>query len=431
MGLNLNFDFDVDNDRGLTLTECENIDFLLYRDEYKYTSYFILSYRKGKEFKGNAGNICSQYRENDFIDELPKDYDIYICPNGTRTPKTRSSENLINIQNFVIDIDAHNTKLNADELNIEIDKIINAILDKVKVKPNFINRTGRGIHLWYCIEPCHITFRNTVCCGIDMICQEIEYILSHTYNFKKPPLELDKAASLKLNGLFRFPYSYNTKSNSWSNGELIHTEISNINDIRKTMYQAGYKSEYSSNDYQLFVTKKKKPKKKFNPKYKRDGNDWSGCIFHRKQFLEYLFNTGRVQRGRRMSMLFMMYNILVQLYDTEDANERIRELNESLTEPLPYNELRTMFKTFKFKDKPYNRITNKGFLKLINATDDEIEYFNKSTNARMKEEQKRQAKKEKYNQVIELFNQGMKKTDIAKTLNISRPTIDKIIRESV
>ena len=88
MGLKINHEFDIDNDRGLTLTECDNINFLLYRDNYKYKSFYTLGYRKKNDkFHGMAGSICSIYdEEDDVLDELPKDYDIYICPNGMKTP---------------------------------------------------------------------------------------------------------------------------------------------------------------------------------------------------------------------------------------------------------------------------------------------------------------------------------------------------------
>lgn len=151
---------EFDEKRYLTCTQINHLFYMIYRDT-NYKSHFPLAYidkTVSERFVGYAGAICNKDDDYAFVDEpFPQDVDIYICANGMKTPYRRGSDNLINIQNLVIDIDSHDSTLTIDELNEHIETFEKKLTKKLLVKPNLINRTGRGIHLWYFLEPCHVS----------------------------------------------------------------------------------------------------------------------------------------------------------------------------------------------------------------------------------------------------------------------------------
>lgn len=230
--------------RGMTMTETENIIFLLTRDENIYTSYFIYACRDrrdGDKFIGHAGAIKNNDWDEALDEELPENVDIYICPNGMSTPNSRTKVNLVNIQNLIIDIDAHNATMTIEELNEHINQFEKQLMEKLKVKPNFVHHTGRGLHLWYCIEALHSSLDYVALAVIDMLCKDIQKIMDE---IKENVLSVDNASSQKLNGLFRLPYTYNTTAKMWSFGTMIHKNIKHVNVLKDELMQLGYGSTH-------------------------------------------------------------------------------------------------------------------------------------------------------------------------------------------
>lgn len=405
--------------RGLTITEYEHLCFLLYRSEYKSFNVVSMIDKTGDEdkFVGHAGVICSQeYDKAIELDDFPINADLYICPNGSATPHTRKSEYIVNIQNFVIDIDAHNSTLTTEELNAHINEFEQTLLDGLIVKPNFINHTGRGLHLWYCFQPCYKTMKKIVDSTIDMTIQHIKELMN-----EEEILQLDSPSSFKLNGLFRIPYSYNTKAKMWSYGNMIHDELPNINDIRNTLKQAGYKSNYFED---------KKTKSNYNPKkYKKqipnqEMKDFLPCWIHREKFIRYLLKTRKIEEGQRDIMLFATYTVLSRLYETNDAREQLEAINNSFTKPLTDGEVRTI--CFEIERKKH-KFSNERFLTFVQATDNERAWFNKS-NRELIAQEKRDAKQERNERIVQCHINGMNITEISKFLNVARNTVYSVLR---
>lgn len=408
-----------DECRYLNMSEEEHLISLIYRS--KYRSFFPFSYidKTDKErFVGYAGAIdCQDTTDDSFDNPFPPNVDIYICPNGMKTPYKRTSDNLINIQNLVIDIDSHNSKLTISELNKHIKGFEKELLKRLIIKPNFINRTGRGIHLWFCIEPCHVALEKICMSVIDMLCEHIEMIIMELDENELLP---DRAASLKLNGLFRLPYTYNTKSKQWGEGKWIHDNCPNINQLYEILRENGFKSRYFSKE----VKKKTGKKHKYRYIYDIKDNDYTPCLIHRKKFMDYLFRTRDIQVGSRDIMIFGMYSTVVMLMDREDAKTYCRELNDSFDVPLRPFELSAIFKEI---DKKQHRFTVNRFFDFVNATEEEKRWFNKLTIKEERKEEKRKAKEERNNRVRELYEQKIPIVTISKELGISRPTIYKIL----
>lgn len=404
--------------RGLTITQYEHLCFLLYRSEY--TSYNIVSMidKTGdtEKFVGHAGVICSQeYNKAIELDDFPINADLYICPNGSATPFSRKSQYITNIQNFVIDIDAHNTTLTADELNAHIDQFETTLLDGLIVKPNYINHTGRGLHLWYCFQPCIKSMKRIVDSTIDMVIQNVKDIMKN-----EEVLTLDSPSSFKLNGLFRIPYSYNTKVERWSYGNMIHEELPNINDIRNILKEAGYTSNYFA----------EKQKSNYNPKkYKKEiciqeVIDYQPCLLHRERFIHHLLKTRTINKGQRDLMLFATYTVLCKLYDKENARSQLEEINSSFSNPLPEAEVLSICNEIERKQ---HKFSNERFLHFIQATEAERAWFNKSSREQIAQ-QKRDEKQKRNEEIIKCHNDGMNISAIARMFNIKRDTVYSVLR---
>ena len=406
--------------KDLTISQVEHLIFLIYRSDYR--SYFHFAYRdktENERFVGYAGAICSTDEEDDSIDEpLPKGVDVYICPNGMTTPFKRTADNLINIQNLVIDIDSHQSELSIEALNEHIKDFEQKLIDKMIVKPNFVNRTGRGLQLWFCIEPCHVSLSKICMSVIDMLCTHIEEIMK---SLKEEELSIDKVSSMKLNGLFRLPYSYNTKAKRWAEGRLLHEDLPNINELVEILHENGLKSPF-------FSTEKKKKKdnsRKYQFSDKIKDNDYTPCLIHRKKFMDYLFKTRDIEVGSRDIMIFAMYSTLIMLMSTEQAQEYCVELNETFKEPLRYSELCAIFKEI---DKKKHKFTVESFFLFVNATDEEKAWFNKSTIKEERKQAKRNAKIERNNKIKELRATGVSVTAISKEVGLTRQAVYNILK---
>lgn len=408
--------------RGLTITEYEHLCFLLYRSEYKSFNVVSMIDKTGDEdkFVGHAGVICSQdYDKAIELDDFTINADLYICPNGSAVPHTRKSEYIVNIQNFVIDIDAHNSTLTTEELNEHINEFETKLLDGLIVKPNYINHTGRGLHLWYCFQPCYKTMKKIVDSTIDMTIQHIKELMN-----EEEILQLDSPSSFKLNGLFRIPYSYNTKAKMWSFGNMIHDELPNINDIRNTLKQAGYKSNYFED---------KKQKSNYNPKKIRktipigEVEDYKPCLIKREKFMYHIIQERQIQEGQRDIVLFAMYSVLSKLYNKEDARELLERINSNFTKPLNEAEVISICCEIERKN---HKFTNERFLHFVQATEEERAWFDKCKNRKrdVVAKQKRDAKQERNEKILQCHIYGMNITEISKMFNVSRPTVYSVLQ---
>ena len=413
--------------RYLKWSEEDNLYNLFYRDDTEYKFYFPFAYNDktvSERFIGYAGAMCNKdIKDTSFDEPFPIDVDIYICANGMKSGYKRTLDNLINIQNLVIDIDSHSSNLSIEELNEHILEFEERLLDRLILKPNLINRTGRGVQLWFGVEPCHVSLSKICLSVIDMLCNHITEIL---VELDETELSVDRASSLKLNGLFRLPYSYNTKAKRWSECRLVHEEFPNVNQLRKKLLSNGYKS-----DYFVEPTGKKKIGKKrvFSGKYhfsnKINLNDYTPCLIHRKMFLEQVIQARGGKKGSRDLLMFALYATVIWLFDKEDAQAYCEEWNSTFEQPLKDSKL---WEIFRDVDRKRYKFTVTKFLNLINATDEERGWYHKLSVKEERKKARHKAKEERNRKVKELREEGLTIVAISKKINLSRRTIYKILK---
>ena len=140
--------------------------------------------------------------------------------------------------------------------------------------------------------------------------------------------------------------------------------------------------------------------------------------------MEYLFRTREIEVGSRDIMIFAMYSTLIMLMNDELAREYCIELISTFKQPLPSHELRSIFKEI---DRKNHKFTVARFFDFVNATEEEKAWFNKLTIKEERKQAKRNAKIERNNKVKELHANGLSIVAISKEMNLSRPTIYKIL----
>lgn len=406
-----------------------------------YFSYISFAYRDPtdieKPFHGYAGYIKSDDSDSSFerFHEPIPEVDLYCCPNGFKAWNSRAKSQLISLQTIVVDIDAHDSTLSIEDLQSHIKDFVPKILDNVFFRPNFISYTGRGVHFWYCLEPSHASLIGAwedcakglfSCfkCAISSIGESV--------------LSLDEGASIKCSGLFRVPYSYNTKSHTWATGELLHYERIHIDTLLGALVALGY----LGNDYlglannsdiekaELKTDSKPKTRKVKHPKkpgFKYSNvTQYRGMFIHRKAFVEHLLYTRDTLIGNRHNLFYMLTHAVYNLSDTfEEAQDYIKSVNSSLFEPLSDSEILAITN---YVHNHNWKIGNDKFLEFCVATPEEIKYFNRSNK---KYEKKLAAKKKKMDRdakILELWDNGEKNIAlIARTVGCSRPTVYSVV----
>lgn len=442
--------------RSLTKEQIQHIRFLLQphyvplgeewpawlTDNY-YSFMSLACQEEGKDFRG----YCGYFRSDNDDDGFTRFYEpipaitFYCCPNGFKFWTSRAKSNLISLQTIVIDIDAHNSDLATDQLQVHIKEFVPRLLDKLFFTPNFVSYTGRGAHFWYCIEPCHSSFIDTYSrCAKGLVSCFKEALSS----MGESVLEVDELASGNATRLYRVPYSYNLKSGTWGDGEMLHTERLPIETLHGALQALKYVSCFSESarDKKKDTSKKKKTKENTTKKEKRkapsktpgrkcnDSGAYRGAFIHRKAFIEHLIETRESLNGQRNKLMFVLCHSVWNLTSNyEEYVSYIKSVNASLDEPLPEKELMATIDNIYDRVASY-RINNSVFLEFCGATPEEIKYFNRSTEKKQKKAAAAKKKMDRNALILEMWDNGEKNVSyIAKTVGCSRPTVYSIVSQ--
>ena len=391
---------------------------MIYHDD-KNSNYFI-GYRENGKWKSKRTSII------EFEYDQLKDVDCYISINGFAL-YNRKSENCRQINGIVFDLDYHHK--DAPEYLDWIKKrtlivLREAIYENRLYEPNIITDTGRGLQLMYIFEK-SIPYRlingdlNGKCIYAynritDTIKSQIESVLAEEEDI----LELDKCTTNDLSRVIRIPGTMNSKSKTKAN--IIH-----INE-----------------DYYCFADFYKKKKTTSDvptPKYQRRLKNKDALNLARIREMEKLqeIRKGNCE-GYRNYMAFIYYNSAVQLYGQKEALERTRlfcsdfgDCNSSFTEAEIKAISRGIDKNTTKDFKGYYIITKEWILEKLNITDDErrsLGITNPINLRELRKMQTAQAKKERDNKILDLFALNMKRTDIAKEVNVSLRTVQNVLK---
>lgn len=394
----------------------------------KYRNFLPFAYfdNRGKEtvvhgYAGVMKNTEDDVYECLYNVELPEKCDVYICPNLFKSPKARTNENLVAIQNIVIDVDCHSSLLSQGDIQATAKRVIqNAI-----IKPNMVVFTGRGFHLWYKIAPAHVSVRAWVDSAVEALIKDIKQYVT-------APFEVDEAASKTYAGLKRFPKSYNTKAGCFGSFKVYHQREQSFKAILSKLESHGVKPTFVDHRPKPFIPKWYVPKSK---RYQFKRNNYTHACLYRQQFMDYMLlkTTFDETTGNRDRFLFAMYITLRGAYDWDDAKQMVLDANKQFEVPLRESEIHTNI--FNAVDKKPFRMTNRRFFEYIGADAADIAWYEKRKKKERTRDRKRkqavQAKKQNRNaQILAYHKEGLSVADIAQKMGIARNTIYSVIRSN-
>lgn len=384
-----------------------------------FKSNVILCTRNKKgEWKEAIAKIPSN-NAVEYLEELKinKNLDYYITSNTIKNKKRakRENENQFSFRNIVIDIDIHKN-LNEWETEQELNALyVELLLNKALPKPNIINYTGRGLQVWYCLEEININFKMQWLAVVSELIARIEKMI-----IRNPDLyncEVDKKASKNVIGVFRLFNTYNTKTNTQGQAELIHSNRFKLQEL------------YAF----LGIEPKKKKQEKtlqeietdFLPLYKK-----------RKKFIEWLAEQRKNNiKGCRDLLIFQYANACYGFLNKEQAREETENFNNTFLEPLPSTEVQKIF-NYLNTHGVLDRITVNGFFEFLNCSQAEAKHYNamrtvKTNYTRDNERKFRNMNKDELKkEIIKLRKNGVMIKEIVAKTGTPERTVKRILTDN-
>lgn len=366
--------------------------------------------------------------------------DYYITAN-TVSGVTRRESELFGLQNIVIDIDCH------DKSRIRnIPALIQAFLWRSKrdlwstgaiPTPNSIVRTGRGVQLWWAIQPCYggsdygksryhyDKIKNNLMDHIEVMLDE--------YSEELEGLSVDRGASINPVGYFRLPCTYNTAARCYSTLEILHTERYDQRDLtrletpERTVYiasRSGASKHIPLQDSDVVVLR----------------NFYATGLRRVMQMIKLRnLRNNEVGNETRDHLNFAVYNSLRMTFDHEEAMERLRAFNAGFKQPMTDNELDNCVSSARKKDG--YKYTNVKLIELLNVTQEEQDaiglhpfrgiyrpWGHTKPNA-SRDAARRAIREDRDHKILALHEQGVSQAETARRLGVGKNTVGRVLKK--
>lgn len=360
-------------------------------------------------------------------EEYKNKKDIYYTPNTFNSPIKREREYLWQLHRFYIDIDH---KAGTEPIDLfEVVGAVEQLVEEKKIpQPTEYINSGRGIHIYWDINNCHI-----------MLLDLWEKIENHLFNTIKELERSIKNISVDTRvkdptRLLRLPGTINSKSNSKCYSMLKNEgNIYNIFDLKKAYIKVN--KQYKKNKSKITYL----PTKNLYTLNMSRIEDFKHIVSLRNGDIKGYRNT--------LIMLYSYHYRLVNEVTVEELIKVTKEFNKSFKEPYKAKELISVCRSVNRTVKHFQEDNNKGYKftnkYIINALDLEeqeqeqlltiistrVKYDrnNKKRNeARRNEEgltSRQQKKVNTMKAIQELKEQGLKQKEIAEKLGISIDTV--------
>lgn len=392
---------------------CKRKNMLLFqKDGTPKIGLYNFKYIRTDEINDNNKTIL------DMSKTIQNNIDYYITSNGFVNPTQRDTRHIFTLHNIVIDIDCHNSKLTKEQLNHMVDAceyFLQDLFDNPNFPtPNTLVRTGRGIQLWWAIEPITYRLRYMYDLVRDGLIKDIEELLSNITTLSE--MKIDKAASRNYAGFFRIPGSINTKTRHKTTFEIINTEKLDVME------------EYFAE--RPLPSKRRVTRVESENSKKYVGNKFN-LLRHRENMLHNLLELRGygTENGYRDLMLLILYNAYLSTGKSfDEAWDAIVELNDKFIYPLPEKEMKQYMSTSKRKKYKF---TNKRIIEMLDMNEYECEYlnFHECTKQKIDYEEKRKEKRDRNKEIEKLLIQGKTQQEIAQIVNCSQATVSRICKK--
>lgn len=398
---------------------------------------FLKSHFPSATFNGRVQLGCRGSRSVSIVPALTIDYaslssalssfylspraDYYISVN-TFSGVSRHSSALFSFHNFVIDIDCH-ISLSPHERDFQISLLLwrlhHSIFHFPLVLPTSIVYTGRGLQLWWSITGISVKFQRIYQAVLEFYLQSIASCMTSSPFDDFSMFHVDFAASRNMVGYFRLPGTINTKTNTLVLWEKTGTTY-NLMDLYNNIDTSPPSSLVFHQKPDTF-----------------DVTSFTSLAEQRVRAFESLRDLRSTSIGaeERNNFCFMVYNALVITYGHDHAYEVMSNFNKSFLQPLSKAELNNVISSA--QKKGGYQYTNEKIIEFlhispyesekIGLTQGESPYLNKKSRTKLQNYTKKEQRNQK---ILDLFDQGQSMKHITETLNLSFPTVNKVLKDN-
>lgn len=346
-----------------------------------------------------------------------------------------SARDVLGVNAIVVDLDNHSMSSDAvqDAIVPFTKMLINGEDDKknpfTDILPNFIVLTGRGLQLWFLIDPVYGKGLSMVRQTAKKLCDVYEALAAKYC----PILEVDRNASTNITGAKRMWNTKNSRALSEKKdgtyGYTVRRRMSRAvrkpYDIKDIMHSlnipvyAEMKSAKTGDGQSQFIKLQSK---------KRHYNNGNGTA-RSKRLLNYLSTKAEsIQRGMRNNFLFYAGTLAVEA--KRDTEKTLYGLNSALTEPLSDTEVA---KTAHSASRGIYHYATETIVKSLGGTEEEIRPFSLSFSAHGswisndEKKRKRAEKRDKRNKkVLEHLSAGKSIKAVSELTGLCRATVARI-----
>lgn len=363
-------------------------------------------------------------------EEYKNKKDIYYTPNTFNSPIKREREYLWQLHRFYIDIDH---KAGTEPIDLfEVVGAVEQLVEEKKIpQPTEYINSGRGIHIYWDINNCHI-----------MLLDLWEKIENHLFNTIKELERSIKNISVDTRvkdptRLLRLPGTINSKNNSKCYSMLKNESNKyNIFDLKKAYIKVN--KQYKKNKSKITYL----PTKNLYTLNMSRIEDFKHIVSLRNGDVKGYRNT--------LIMLYSYHYRLVNEVTVEELIKVTKEFNKSFKEPYKAKELISVCRSVNRTVKHFQEDNNKGYKftnkyiinaldlkeqeqrKLITIISTEEKYRRNNERRTPRNDEgltsRQQQKKELINKVKELKQQGLKQVEIAEKLGITKGTVSKYLK---
>lgn len=401
-----------------------------------------------KEGKMLPGGFLNTNQPEKFKVKFIKRANMYITKNGMTDSKVWDRKSLSTLDTIVMDIDCHDKELPFEDVFAATHCLYDLLLEN-EIFPNLVCITGRGVQLWWFVDPLPaldnlIAIYNAI---VEKLIISVKHILEEKlpaiikrdklkmsvpkYNAMKAlqNFSVDLKATKNYSGLVRLPGSFNTWTGRFCDFSYQHKERI---DILKE-----YFDERDPNQVKEFVPYENKASKKARKK-NRTAIKTTENVEELLQVREELYYGLVELRKERGETLIGVRNIMTHSlaalymsagYTREEAIAAVRRLNQAFDKPLSERELIGGISTALKKHYWY---TNAKLINDLKMTEDEkvlLGFFAKNKREEIAVA-KRTVRKARDEKILKMCADGWTQVDIAEELGVSQPTVCRVLNKN-
>lgn len=383
-----------------------------------------------KNGTGLFGITCRDIDElQDYIPlmHISQNLDYYITANSFSGVQ-RVTEDVFALHNIVVDVDCHT------EEGVNTTEAVAAFLWRASrdlwaegsfPSPSSIVMTGRGVQLWWAIDPISVKVRHWYGRVQSWLMDKLQDVLQDNPE-ELGDLSIDRAASRKLAGWYRLPLTYNTKAQRWGKLQI-------LKDRRYTLQEL---IECVPGDYTPQTMDA--PRRRIAALAEHDSDVVRGCTTAMARRVLSLMQLRAMRKApigaeQRDIYNFVVYCSLLGELGHDEALARTILFNDGFQLPMTLSELENTLSSAMQKRYP---LTNEWVIHELTITEHEQDLihlypFRKQwDDCRPNESRdviRRTIREDRDARILALFYSGLSRAEIARRLDLSRNTVGKVV----